>query len=143
MWSSRTPSVRRRLRPLCSAWFRAIFPSRAAVWGLRSTIIDSVIMAAKKADRIESDLVSVPIHSDSTAEGTDGVSPQDEVQKKTPFNDEELEYFRGLIEERRTSAHEDIEQMRAQLEDAREQAEIGRASCREGEWRPDGRRATN
>ncbi len=80
-------------------------------------------MAAKKADRIESDLVSVPIHSDSTAEGTEGVSPQDEVQKKTPFNDEELEYFRGLIEERRTSAHEDIEQMRAQLEDAREQAE--------------------
>src|SRR5690625_7365687 len=93
-------------------------------------------MAAKKADRIESDLVSVPIHSDSTAEGTDGVSPQDEVQKKTPFNDEELEYFRGLIEERRTSAHEDIEQMRAQLRS--EERRVGKEG-RAGGWLMDGR----
>lgn len=80
-------------------------------------------MAEKKVDRIESDLVSVPIHSDSTAEGTEGVSPQDQAPRKTPFNDEELEYFRQMIEERRSSASEDIERMRAQLEDAREQAE--------------------
>ncbi len=80
-------------------------------------------MAEKKVDRIESDLVSVPIHSGSTAEGTEGVSPQDEAPRKTPFNDEELAYFRDLIEKRRSSALEDVERMRAQLEDAREQAE--------------------
>lgn len=80
-------------------------------------------MAEKKVDRIESELVSFPIHSGSTAEGTEGVSPQDEAPRKTPFNDEELEYFRQMIEERRRSALEDVERMRAQLEDAREQAE--------------------
>ncbi|MFW5955669.1 MAG: TraR/DksA family transcriptional regulator [Rhodothermales bacterium] len=78
---------------------------------------------AKKPDRIESELVSFPIHSDSTAEGTEGVSPQDEAPRKTPFSDEELESFRKMIEERRAGALEDIERMRSQLEDAREQAE--------------------
>lgn len=78
---------------------------------------------AKKPDRIESGLVAFPIHSDSTAEGTEGASPQDSAERKSPFSDEELQYFRDLIEERRTSAKEDVERMRAQLDDAREQAE--------------------
>jgi DnaK suppressor protein len=43
--------------------------------------------------------------------------------KKTPFSDEELRYFADLIEERRVAAVEDVDRMRAQLEDAREQAE--------------------
>ncbi|WP_228350354.1 TraR/DksA family transcriptional regulator [Rhodocaloribacter litoris] len=41
----------------------------------------------------------------------------------TPFTDEELEYFRQLILKKRQAALEDIERMRAQLADAREQAE--------------------
>lgn len=80
-------------------------------------------MANKKSSRIESDLVSVPIHADSTAEGTEGVSPQDEAPRRTPFSDEELEYFRRLIEDRRTAAHEDVERMRSQLQDARDKSE--------------------
>lgn len=80
-------------------------------------------MADKKTDRLEGDLMSVPIHSGSTAEGTKGVSPQDEVKRKTPFSDEELEHFKQVLLERRKSATEDIESMKNQLEDAREQAE--------------------
>ena len=80
-------------------------------------------MAEKKTDRIEGDLISVPLHSDSTAEGTPGVSPQDEVERKTPFSDEELEHFKELLLDRRRSAVEDIDSMKGQLEDAREQAE--------------------
>jgi len=41
----------------------------------------------------------------------------------TPFSAKELEHFRGLILDKRSSAHEDVERMRGQLEDAREQAE--------------------
>jgi DnaK suppressor protein len=43
--------------------------------------------------------------------------------RRTPFTDEELEYFRQLILERRRQAVEDIERMKAQLEDTQEQAE--------------------
>lgn len=80
-------------------------------------------MPDKKPDRIESDKVAVPMHSESTAEGTEGVSPQDEAARKTPFSDEELEHFKKLILQRRENAVEDIDRMRAQLRDAREQAE--------------------
>ncbi len=78
---------------------------------------------ANKSDRLETANVSVPLHSDSTAEGTEGVSPQDEAPRKTPFTDEELEHFKALILERRRQAVEDIERMRLQLQDSREQAE--------------------
>ncbi len=74
---------------------------------------------AEKKDNIDSELVSAQVDSD----GNDGAPVQSGDARKTPFNDEELEYFRDLIEARRTSAHEDIDRMRAQLEDAREQAE--------------------
>ena len=80
-------------------------------------------MPEKKPDRLEGDIVSVPLHSDSTAEGTEGVSPQDGAKRSSPFSDEELEYFKQLILERRQSAISDIESMRAQLRDSREQAE--------------------
>lgn len=41
----------------------------------------------------------------------------------TPFNEEELTFFRNLILEKRVAAMEDIDRMRSQLADAREQAE--------------------
>ena len=41
----------------------------------------------------------------------------------TPFNDAELSYFKELIVNKRDKASEDVDRMRAQLADAREQAE--------------------
>lgn len=41
----------------------------------------------------------------------------------TPFNDAELNYFKELIVTKRDKASEDVDRMRAQLADAREQAE--------------------
>ncbi len=42
---------------------------------------------------------------------------------QSPFSDDELGYFSDLIKKRRASAVEDIERLRSQLQDAREQAE--------------------
>ena len=42
---------------------------------------------------------------------------------KSPFSDSELDYFEQLVLKRRTSAVEDIDRLRSQLQDAREQAE--------------------
>ncbi len=67
--------------------------------------------------------MAVPAHSESTAEDTDGVSPQDEIDKKTPFSDEELNHYRQLLLDKREKASDDIDRMRAQVEDSREQAE--------------------
>ncbi len=81
-------------------------------------------MAERSPDRIQSGLASVPIHSDSTAEGTEDVTPQTQTPGvNSAFTDEDFEYFRKLILERRQEAVEDIDRMRSQLEDAREQAE--------------------
>lgn len=44
-------------------------------------------------------------------------------ERTTPFSSEELEYFRGLIVDKRQAAQDDIERMRGQLADAREQSE--------------------
>ncbi len=44
-------------------------------------------------------------------------------ERLTPFTDEELEHFRQIILEKRHNAVEDIERMKLQLEDSREQAE--------------------
>ncbi len=50
--------------------------------------------------------------------------PTDEiVEGTTPFSEEELAHFKELILKKREDATEDIDRMRAQLEDAREQAE--------------------
>ena len=43
--------------------------------------------------------------------------------KKSPFSDKELEYFEGLILERRKSALDDIESMRNQLSESSDQAD--------------------
>ena len=79
-------------------------------------------MADQEPGRIESENLSVPLHDDSTAEGTGG-SPQDAAERKSPFTDEELEHFRSLVKKRRKNASEDIDRMRRQIENAREQAE--------------------
>jgi DnaK suppressor protein len=41
----------------------------------------------------------------------------------SPFNDAELDYFKELILDKRKKAADDVDRMRAQLADAREQAE--------------------
>ncbi len=51
------------------------------------------------------------------------VAKVDQRLTKTVFSDEELEEFRQLIHEKRSAALEEIERMKAQLQDAREQAE--------------------
>lgn len=80
-------------------------------------------MPEKRPPTLSSDLASVPLYAESTDEGTDEALPQNQIQQTTPFSDDELEYFRQLILGRRREAVEDIERMRAQLEDAREQWE--------------------
>ncbi|MDA0682977.1 MAG: molecular chaperone DnaK [Bacteroidetes bacterium] len=45
------------------------------------------------------------------------------VALRSPFTPEELDHFKQLITEKRESASDDVARMRAQLEDAREQAE--------------------
>jgi len=45
------------------------------------------------------------------------------VASVTPFNSKQLSHFRGLIEDKRKSAMDDVSRMRSQLADAREQAE--------------------
>ena len=73
---------------------------------------------AKESGRLESDTVSVPLH-----EGEEGNEDQDNARKETPFSEEELEHFRELLLKRRRNATDDIERMRAQIQDSREQAE--------------------
>lgn len=46
-----------------------------------------------------------------------------EPERITPFNDEELEYFRELILKKRVIAIEEVEMMRSQIEDQKESAE--------------------
>jgi len=48
------------------------------------------------------------------------ISPED---RETPFSDEELEHFKELILERRREAKDEIEQMRRQVEQAKEQSD--------------------
>ncbi|MFB6099094.1 MAG: TraR/DksA family transcriptional regulator [Salinibacter sp.] len=55
-----------------------------------------------------------PLHAQS---GEDG------EERKTPFSDEELEHFRELILQRRREAKEEIEQMRQQIDQAKEQSD--------------------
>ena len=49
------------------------------------------------------------------------ISEQPVIQ--SPFSDSELQYFEELLIKRRTSAKEDIDRLRNQLQDAREQSE--------------------
>jgi RNA polymerase-binding protein DksA len=74
-------------------------------------------------DSIEGEVMSAPVHSESTAEGTSGASPQDEIEGETPFSDEELEHFRQLLIERRESATEEVQNLKEQIENAKEQSD--------------------
>ena len=51
-----------------------------------------------------------------------GQSHVPEGERETPFSDEELEHFRELLLERRREAKNEIEQMRQQIERAKEQS---------------------
>ena len=52
------------------------------------------------------------------------MAEKDAHQKiESPFSDDELAHFKDIILKRRASASEDIDSMKAQLADAREQAE--------------------
>ncbi len=81
-------------------------------------------MPEKKAPFIETGLAGVQLRSESAAEDDAGeTTEQPQIQGKTPFSDEELEHFKQLILDKRKAAMEDIDRMRAQIEDSREQAE--------------------
>ena len=85
-------------------------------------------MPEKKGPRLESRLMSVPLPDESVEEGRveegkEELQTSGEIRRKTDFSDEELAYFKNLILEKREAAIEDIDRMRMQLEDAREQFE--------------------
>ncbi len=48
----------------------------------------------------------------------------DEPDRKTPFSDEELEHFKELLLQRRKEAREEVERMRAQVEEGKGQPEV-------------------
>ena len=78
----------------------------------------------QKSEHLDSGLLGVPTHGDSVAESTaDPTIVNEEPARVTQLTEEELQYFKKLILDRRVSAVEDIERMKAQLEDAREQQE--------------------
>ena len=58
-----------------------------------------------------------PLHAQS------GTNEDGAEERKTPFYDDELEHFRELILQRRREAKEEIEQMRKQVERAKEQSD--------------------
>lgn len=62
-------------------------------------------------------------HAQDSSATTSG-APQGagDAPQKTPFSDEELQHFKDLILERRRNAKEDIERMREQIQEAKEQA---------------------
>ncbi|GMQ82546.1 MAG: TraR/DksA C4-type zinc finger protein [Rhodothermia bacterium] len=65
-------------------------------------------MAKKKAAAVESGLEATEVETEPI---------------ETPFSKKELQHFMELIVDKRASAQEDIDGMRGQLADAREQAE--------------------
>jgi RNA polymerase-binding protein DksA len=58
---------------------------------------------------------------DKTPQTVDDERTEGET-RPTPFSDEELEHFKQLILKRRRAAREDIERMREQVQEAKEQA---------------------
>ncbi len=59
-----------------------------------------------------------PNNSSAKSNGTSATA-----ERTTPFSTKELEYYKQLILDKRHNAVEDIERMRSQLKDSREQAE--------------------
>ncbi len=64
----------------------------------------------------EGDAPDAPLHAQSD-------TTEDGKERTTPFSDEELEHFRELILQRRQEAKSEIEQMRKQVEQAKEQSD--------------------
>ncbi len=60
---------------------------------------------------------------DTDAQSTDAETAEVNDERRTPFSDEELEYFKELLLSRRSDAVDDVESLRAQLKDSRDQAE--------------------
>ncbi|MES3631219.1 MAG: TraR/DksA C4-type zinc finger protein [Longimonas sp.] len=60
----------------------------------------------------------------TSSSGSNTASSQEgrRKERQSPFSDEELQHFKELIMERRRKAKEDVERMRAQIEESREQA---------------------
>ena len=68
-------------------------------------------------DRLRSAPAAETVRADVEAEE----DVQEEVERETPFSEEDLEHFKELLLERRKSAVDDIESMRAQLASSRDQ----------------------
>lgn len=58
--------------------------------------------------------------ADNTSQTDEPTS--DETERKTPFSDEELAHFKELLLQRRKEAKEEVERMREQVEQAKEQS---------------------
>jgi len=58
--------------------------------------------------------------ADDSPQSNDASSEQ---ERKTPFSDEELEHFKELLLQRRREAKEEVDRMRAQIEQAKEQSD--------------------
>lgn len=48
----------------------------------------------------------------------------DEPERETPFSDEELEHFKELLLQRRKEAKEEVDRMRAQIDEGKDQPEV-------------------
>ena len=59
----------------------------------------------------------------SNSPATGSGSNRSDDERRTPFSDEELEHFKELLLQRRREAKEEIEQMREQINEAKEQAD--------------------
>jgi len=60
--------------------------------------------------------------NDPSQSGPSEASSADAEERTTPFSDEELEHFRELLLQRRREAKEEVQQMRKQVEQAKEQS---------------------
>lgn len=65
---------------------------------------------------------STDANASAASEGAGG-SAQSDARTNTWFADDDFEHFKGIILARRMEAVEDIDRMRTQLDDVREQAE--------------------
>jgi RNA polymerase-binding protein DksA len=78
------------------------------------------VPGAAARDFVQTYSFSEPMANDpSASEPTESPSAED---RETPFTDEELEHFKELLLQRRREAKDEIEQMRRQVEQAKEQS---------------------
>jgi RNA polymerase-binding protein DksA len=60
--------------------------------------------------------------SETTVDDATDATSSPDAERQTPFSEKELEHFKQLILKRRTAAREDVERMREQVQEAKEQA---------------------